>query len=296
MSNKTLYQRTNEMNDFQMEYQNQIYQIDQYLSNLFDEANEIEEILRDGLRYCVLNGGKRLRSILCVQLCQMLGGGAEQALPFAAAIECIHAYSLVHDDLPAMDNDDFRRGQPSCHKKYGEGVAILIGDALLNLAFELMSAACAKNQPYAAQAMKYIAKAAGGRGMIGGQLQDLAIAQCGKADETALIAMVERKTAALIQAGAVSGAYLAGANTENIHLAERYAYHLGIAFQLRDDLEDEAEDRNAVHDSPNFLNMLGREKTTAAMQFHVQQAANFLNKLPNHAFLNAMSAYLFQGV
>ena len=217
-------------------------------------------------------------------------------MPFAAAIECIHAYSLVHDDLPSMDNDDFRRGQPSCHKKYGEGTAILIGDALLNLAFEQMSAVCAKNQPYAAQAMEYIAKAAGGRGMIGGQIQDLAIMQKGKAEKAVLLAMIKGKTAALIQAGAVSGALIAGADAKAIHLVEQYAYHLGIAFQLRDDLEDTSQDLDTAHDNPNFLNLLGQDATVSEMRFHIQRAAEFLQMLPNHTFLNAMGTYLFQGV
>lgn len=284
------------MKDFQKEYQTRIEQIDQYLSNLFDGLQGIEDILRDGLRYCVLNGGKRLRSILCIELCQMFGGSTAQAMPFAAAIECIHAYSLVHDDLPSMDNDDFRRGQPSCHKKYGEGTAILIGDALLNLAFEQMSAVCAKNQPYAAQAMEYIAKAAGGRGMIGGQIQDLAIMQKGKAEKAVLLAMIKGKTAALIQAGAVSGALIAGADAKAIHLTEQYAYHLGIAFQLRDDLEDTSQDLDTAHDNPNFLNLLGQDATVSEMRFHIQRAAEFLQMLPNHTFLNAMGTYLFQGV
>lgn len=279
--------------DFRTEYQERIVQIDTYLSQLFDRLEGIEPVLRDGLRYCVLNGGKRLRSILCLELCQMLGGNVQDAMPFAAAIECIHAYSLVHDDLPAMDNDDFRRGQPSCHKKFGEGTAILIGDALLNFAFELMADACAAGRPHAAQAMQAVAHAAGGQGMIGGQLRDLAIASRGKADEQTLLAMITRKTSALICAGALAGAHLAGADDKTVELVHIYAYHLGIAFQLRDDLEDEAQDADTAHDSPNYLNMLGREKTVQDMRIHVKKAQEALHKLPNHTFLDAMRTYLF---
>lgn len=276
--------------EFQIAYQARREQIDTYLSDRFTRLEGIETILQDGLRYCVLNGGKRLRSVLCLEVCEMLGGKVEDALPFAGAVECIHAYSLVHDDLPAMDNDDMRRGQPSCHKKFGEGIAILIGDALLNLAFEWMAEMCAAGKPYAANAMRAVAYAAGGRGMIDGQLQDLAIAARGSANEAELLAMMERKTSALICAGALSGAYLAGADPTVIHQVKTYAHHLGLAFQLRDDLEDEQQDEN---ENPNYLNLLGRDKTLLTMQHHVKMAHEALHNLPNHAFLDALGTYLF---
>lgn len=278
---------------FQKKYQARIAQIDTYLSGIFDDLEGIEDVLREGLRYCVLNGGKRLRSVLCLELCEMLGGKTEDAMPFAAAVECIHAYSLVHDDLPSMDNDDFRRGQPSCHKKFGEGVAILIGDALLNLAFECMADACVSGQQHAVKAMQAVAHAAGGQGMIGGQLQDLAIAGHGSADEVALLAMMERKTSALIRAGALSGAHVAGADETAIAYVDAYAHHLGLAFQLRDDLEDATQDSDISHDNPNYLNTMGREKTLLTMREHVKKAHDALCMLPNHAFLDAMGAYLF---
>ena len=158
---------------FKQQYNDKVKYIDKYIEEYIDGISDIEPVLKDGMKYAVLNGGKRLRSILCMELCQMFSEDVEIAMPFATAIEFIHAYSLVHDDLPAMDNAELRRGLPSCHKKYGEDIAILIGDALLNTAFELMLDNI--DGITTVSASKVIAGAAGINGMINGQMKDLAL-------------------------------------------------------------------------------------------------------------------------
>ena len=159
--------------DFKQRYKDKISAIDEFIEQYIDSQQDVEQELKEAIKYSVLNGGKRLRSILCTEVCSLMGGSVEDAMPFAAAIEFIHAYSLVHDDLPCMDNADMRRGMPSCHKKYGEGLAVLVGDALLNLAFEVMAQQCCNGVKGGAIALKTIATCSGIHGMVNGQAIDL---------------------------------------------------------------------------------------------------------------------------
>ena len=192
------------------------------------------EPLKSAMNYALLAPGKRLRPMLLLKAHELLAPAGEDVLPFAAAIEMIHAYSLVHDDLPAMDNDVLRRGRPTCHVAYGEAMAILAGDALLNLAHEIM---LASDHPRAMAAALTISRCAGWAGMVGGQALD--IAQTGKtADRAVIEEMQTGKTAALFRAAVGAGLQLAGADEEQLAAGDRYALGLGRAFQIIDDLLD----------------------------------------------------------
>ena len=240
--------------DFITEYKNRINNIDLYIKDYLDGLQNVEPILKDGMKYAVLNGGKRLRSILCTEVCNCFSNDKNAAMPYATAIEFIHAYSLVHDDLPAMDNADLRRGMPSCHKKFGEDIAILIGDALLNNAFEIILEN-AKNESQISAA-RVIASSAGIFGMINGQAQDLELSKKSDINENDLLSLIEQKTMALIRCSALSGAIIAGCSDSKLETVDKFAYHLGLAFQLRDDFEDYDEDQMDEHSCPNFINVL----------------------------------------
>ncbi len=196
------------------------------------------QALAEAMRYSLLAGGKRLRPVLLLASYSVLQDDVSQALPFAVAIEMIHSYSLIHDDLPAMDNDDLRRGKSTSHKVFGEAMAILAGDALLSDAFSLM---LASNHPHAREAMRTIAARAGGAGMIAGQVADLA-AEGQPANEASLHYIHKHKTADLFAAPILAGLQLGGADRKLLQKGQEYATHLGLAFQITDDLLDEAGD------------------------------------------------------
>ena len=191
------------------------------------------EPLLSAMKYAALGGGKRLRPALCFLGAEFAGGRAEDVVPFAVAIESIHCYSLVHDDLPAMDDDTLRRGKPTVHVAYGEGMAVLCGDALLNLAYETLFAAA--NTPERVTAAGIIAKCAGVKGMVGGQCLDLGSDARG-AD--GLLRVYYGKTSALLKAALTSGAAACGASAAELDDLAAYAENLGAAFQIKDDILD----------------------------------------------------------
>ncbi len=198
------------------------------------------EKIYESMRYSLLAGGKRLRPILCLATCEMMGGTIEMAMPAACAVEMIHTMSLIHDDLPAMDNDDYRRGKLTNHKIYGEDIAILAGDGLLAYAFEFVATQTPENVPKD-RVLKVIARlgrAMGAAGLVGGQVVDLDSE--GKSDislET-LTFIHNHKTAALLEACVVCGGILAGASSENVQKLSRYSQNIGLAFQIIDDILD----------------------------------------------------------
>lgn len=192
------------------------------------------DILKEAMQYSLLSGGKRLRGCLALAACEAAGGKAEDALPFACAVEMVHAYSLIHDDLPSMDNDTLRRGKPTNHVVYGEAMAILAGDGLLSYAFEHLSS---QQHPSAFRVLGILAKAAGVSGMLGGQVLD--VTSEGKAPDETLVRQIHLdKTAALITAPVLAGFALAGADDAGMEIAEIFGRHLGLAFQITDDLLD----------------------------------------------------------
>lgn len=208
--------------------------VEQELDKVFVDNTLAQNIIFESSRYSLLAGGKRLRAIFLLEFCRLFSGSYEKAVPFARAIEMIHAYSLIHDDLPCMDNDDFRRGKPTNHKVYGEAMALLAGDNLLNGAYEIMLEESIKGPEYA-KAGFTMARAAGGYGMIGGQVLDI---KEGVKTEEELRLMVSLKTGRLFYAACMAGAILGGADEEQLKKVESYAENLGLAFQIADDILD----------------------------------------------------------
>jgi geranylgeranyl diphosphate synthase type II len=194
------------------------------------------EIIHTSMNYSLFSGGKRIRPFLILESCKVAGGKLEDALPLGCAMELIHTYSLIHDDLPAMDNDDFRRGKPTNHKVYGEAIAILAGDGLLTKAFEILSGHFLKYpNPNSMEIIYELAKAAGTKGMIGGQVVDI-LSEGKEIDEITLKYIHNHKTGALLEASMKVGSLIAGGSIETITTLTKYGKELGLAFQITDDL------------------------------------------------------------
>ena len=211
---------------------------EQALTPMLQSLGAIPEQLLEAMRYSLEAGGKRLRPVMLLAACDMAGGDMETALPFACALEMIHTYSLIHDDLPAMDNDDLRRGKPTNHKVFGEGMAVLAGDGLLNAAAELMARAALQfNDNRGIRALEIIMRHAGVTGMIAGQAADLD-SEGEEPREEVLTYIHSHKTADLLEAPMEAGLVLAGADEKACRLGRDYGYHLGLAFQMTDDLLD----------------------------------------------------------
>lgn len=210
--------------------------IEEYLDISIPETCYDEEIVADAMRYSLQNGGKRIRPVLVLEFCRLCGGDIKKALPFAASIEMIHTYSLIHDDLPCMDDDDMRRGKPSCHKKFGEEYALLAGDALLTLAFEMLTKAdLSANQ--IVLAVKVLSSYAGYQGMIGGQTVDL-MSESKAISLDRLKVMDNLKTGRLINCAALLGCIAADADDGKVSAAKKYTSSIGLAFQIVDDILD----------------------------------------------------------
>ena len=235
------------------------------LSELKLDYECIQKNLFDAINYSLMAKGKRIRPVILLAACEMAGGNIKDAKNFAAGLEMIHNSSLIHDDLPAMDNDDLRRGNPTNHIVYGEATAILAGDVLLVRPFEVM--ADAVNTKGQINAMKYIAKCAGAEGMMGGQEIDLKCEGI-KADEETIVFLNRLKTGALFKAAVVAGVMIAGGNEEEIKAAEEYGNLLGLAFQLVDDLLDndptadtgKTKGSDIEKEKSTYLSVYGEEK------------------------------------
>ena len=255
--------------------------IDRELSRALPSASAAPSVIHEAMRYCVCSGGKRFRPLLCLGGCEAAGASARRALRVACALELIHTYSLVHDDLPAMDNADERRGLPTCHRKFGEGNAVLVGDALLTMAFDWLSR---NGTPNTLEIFRIIAAACGTAGLIGGQVLDLqAISQPYSATERALRDIAQRKTAALITASVVAGAQAGGATTAQVRRLERYGQSLGLAFQLIDDL----------HDQDGLARTMGADATRAEVERLIARAVEAVQPFGNRAaLLRDLAAWL----
>lgn len=253
--------------------------LERYLPGAGDSPKEIHE----AVRYSIFAGGKRLRPILVLAAAEAAGGQVEQALAAAAAIELIHTYSLIHDDLPAMDDDDFRRGRPTCHKVYGEAMAILAGDALLTQAFILLSAAPASvnGDPEARlRVIQEIAQAAGSRGMVGGQVVDI-LNEDREIDLPTLQYLHTHKTGALIRGCLRVGGILASAGPEQLEALTRYGERIGLAFQIVDDILDlegslEALGKQAGSD-------LRKKKATFPALLGIEESRRWAHRLVSEA-------------
>ena len=239
--------------------------------------------LFEAMRYAALSGGKRFRPILLLASGEGFGGDQPMLMPYACAIELIHAYSLVHDDLPCMDDDDTRRGKPSCHKAFGEDMALLAGDALLTLAFEILAEAPAPSGAAGAfrkeRAVAEIGRAAGARGMIGGQWLDITYSPA-DATEASLEDLILMKTGALISGAAKAGALLGGADAAALLAVETYGKNVGLAFQFRDDIVDSGRTAEGVSGTrPNSVAMFGIEGTRSRLALAVDRAVAALDAI-----------------
>ena len=264
------------------------------LDRFLSIENVPEARIIEAMRYGTLGGGKRIRPFLVTQSAALFSVDKDRALRVAAAIEMVHCYSLVHDDLPAMDDDDLRRGQPTCHKKYDEATAILAGDALLTKAFEILADANTHGDPSVrAHLVTALAKASGSAGMVGGQMLDLL------AEETTLempeVTRLQRmKTGALIAVSCQAGAILGKASEQAHHALEAYAHDLGLAFQIADDLLDvegtaeevgKATGKDAEGGKATFVSLLGIERARSQALMLSQQAAQHLDMFGDGANL-----------
>ncbi len=257
--------------------------------------------LVEAMRYSVLGGGKRIRAALCLEFCRLCGGNPQDALPFACAVEMIHAYSLIHDDLPCMDDDDMRRGKPSCHIAYGEAVALLAGDALQACAFK--TALNAKNIPaeQVVAATEVLAKCCGYEGMCSGQAMDLD-AEEHPVDLATLADIHVGKTGMMILAAAKMGCLAASATKEQLQAAEEYACLVGIIFQMVDDVLDVIATEEELgkpigsdkeSGKTTYVTLLGVEKTMEYAAVHNKRAQSSLTVFGDEAdFLSSLSDYL----
>lgn len=255
-------------------------QVDEALNRFLPSPTGRAAKIHEAMRYSVFAGGKRLRPIVCLAAYEIFKDKLEEALPAACALELIHTYSLIHDDLPCMDNDDFRRGHPTSHKVFGEAMAVLAGDALLTLAFELLTQAPVLKPGVMVQAVREVARAAGTDGLIGGQVEDLA-AEGKKISAEDLQSIHLHKTAALLGASARLGAILGEATLQEFKQISRYGEKIGLAFQIVDDILDvesssEAMGKQTQKDS-------SRQKATYPSLFGVEKSKQLAAQLQEEA-------------
>ena len=273
--------------------------IEDYLKNIYQEfKDEPQKSLFDAMEYSLLAGGKRLRPIFAMDFCRMCGGDWKNAAPFAAAVEMIHTYSLIHDDLPSMDNDDFRRGRPTSHKVYGEAMAILAGDALLTDAFMVAASAKLPNPQDMGFAISVLAQGAGSLGMVGGQVLDIQ-AESRELTEQEVIDIQSRKTGALINDACVLGVIAGGGTEEQIAAAARFAGALGMAFQIRDDMLDvigtkEEMGKGVGTDAAKntFVRLYGLEKCEELVQKYTDTAISMLDAFDEKDFMISLAKSL----
>jgi geranylgeranyl diphosphate synthase type II len=271
-------------------------------------ADDIPAKIYEAVRYSVFNGGKRIRPILCLAAAEAVGGDLASAMPVACALELIHAYSLIHDDLPAMDDDDFRRGKPTCHKAFGDDIAILAGDALLTEAFVLLSRAeKVRLSGFSAErrlaVIQEIAYAAGICGMVGGQALDV-LSGKSESDEITLREIHRRKTGALIVASVKSGAIIFNAHKDKIQSLAEYGINVGLAFQIADDILNVEGDRelmgkqtgsDAAHNKLTYPSLLGMELAKEKLAKYIDAAVASLSGFDERAMpLIVIARYIME--
>ena len=256
--------------------------------------------LISGMKYAVTDGGKRVRPILCLATAEMLGVDLSEVKNYAVAIECIHSYSLVHDDLPSMDNDDYRRGKLSTHKKFGEANGILIGDALLNFAFELCLQPEFYNKNHA-DARRIIADFSGYRGMIKGQVLDLENEKNSNPTEEILYSIYKNKTGKLLTAPLLVSSAVSGGKYDE--LLEKFGYNLGALFQITDDIMDEEGSLDSIGKTPHkdkeadkltAIKIFGLDGAKERAKHHYNECVACLNRIPNSEFLLAFTDKIYK--
>lgn len=291
------------MNDFEQSMTERVQRAEQILDRYLPAEEGYQKTIFEAVNYSVRAGGKRLRPILMQAVYEMCGGTDSQVIePFMAALEMIHTYSLVHDDLPAMDNDDYRRGRLTTHKKFGEDMGILAGDALLNYAYETaFKAFVSGSTNRVAEALRVLGRKAGMYGMVGGQVVD--VEENGKfVDEATLLFVYETKTSALLEAAFMIGGILAGASQEQIQSLELSAKKLGIAFQIQDDILDVVGDEEKLgkpvhsderNEKSTFAAIHGIQKSSEKVKEYTEEALEILASFPgDKAFLEECMGWL----
>ena len=272
--------------------------INQALDRALPQPTEHPAGLHEAMRYSLFIGGKRIRPMLCMAAAEAVGGTAEKALPVGVALECLHTYSLIHDDLPAMDDDDLRRGQPTLHKVYGEANAILAGDSLLTLAFEILA-----QEPQGAQLSLELAQAAGSRGLAGGQFEDLAEERQTQNREH-LMRIHANKTGKLIRAACRMGGITANATATQLESLGRYGEAIGLAFQIADDILNVTSTQevlgksvgsDARREKTTYVACIGMEAAQAEARALVEQAIAALDALTGDTEpLQALAHYVVE--
>lgn len=276
-------------------------QVDRALDRFLPKATVPPATIHKAMRYSLFAGGKRLRPILCLAAAEACAGKTNAALPQACAVECIHTYSLIHDDLPSMDNDDLRRGRPTCHKVFGDAIAILAGDALLTVAFEIANHAKPVSRYDLRDVFREITEAAGSRKLIAGQVADLE-AEGQRISREQVRSIHENKTAALLTASVRLGAMAANANAKQLAAVTAFGRALGLAFQVIDDILDVTQTSDKLGKSAGkditaqkatYPAVIGLEKSRAEARRLTRQAHTALKVLgENAAVLRALADYL----
>ena len=268
--------------------------IEQWLGEVLTSPNQEFKPLYESMSYSLMQGGKRIRPILSKAVLEMLHKDPADYKEFLCAMECIHTYSLVHDDLPAMDNDDYRRGKLTCHKAFNEGLAILAGDGLLTYAFDVMlSDALEKRDFKYVYATKTIAKLSGMNGMLVGQVVDVE-SEGKKIDADTLLYIHDNKTAGLIKAALLAGAAIGGADEDSLKNLEKIGYNIGVAFQIKDDILDVTSTTEILgkpvlsdekNDKVTYVSLYGLEKSQKDFELLSEEAIELLKKIDNSEFL-----------
>jgi len=277
--------------------------IDRALDRFLPKESVKPETIHKAMRYSLFAGGKRLRPILCLAAAEACGGKIDNALPLACALECIHTYSLVHDDLPSMDNDDFRRGRPTCHKVFGNGIAVLAGDALLTIAFEIVSRAKPTRRYGMSILLREVAVAAGSQKLIAGQVADLE-AEGKRADAAKVRYIHENKTAAILTTTVRLGAMSANATPNKLTAITKFGRALGLAFQVIDDILDvtqtseklgKSAGKDVAAQKATYPAVLGLEKSRAEARALTRKAHDALSIFGEKAeALHALANYLLE--
>ena len=285
------------MGDFERRLNAKVKEVEKIITAFLPEETGYQKVVLEAMNYSVLAGGKRLRPMLMLETYRLFGGKGKEIEPFMAAIEMIHTYSLVHDDLPAMDNDEYRRGRKTTHVVYGEAFAILAGDGLLNMAFETALKAfgltpntdeIAKPRLFLgiAKSLEVLAQKAGMYGMIGGQTADIAAEEKAEISLNELLFIHENKTAALIQASMMIGALLAGASEREVERIKKCAYNVGLAFQIQDDILDVVGDEaelgkpigsDAKNNKQTYVTMNGLDASAAKVKELSEEAMEIID-------------------
>lgn len=286
------------MTDFEFDniLKNDIRKVENSLLSYLPDAKDGQYQVAEAMKYSLINGGKRIRPVLVLEFARACGGSRDDCLPLACALEYIHTYSLIHDDLPCMDNDDLRRGKPSCHKQFDEATALLAGDALLTHAFEIVSEADLSDDKKV-MATSLLAQNSGVTGMIGGQVIDI-LFEKGNPTLKDLLTVYKLKTGALISAACLMGCISAGADSNQLAAASKFAYSLGIAFQIQDDILDITGDEkklgkpvgsDAENSKTTYATVAGMDKAKQDVKRLTENAVKQLAYFENSEFIELLA-------